>query len=390
MYTRNLSETLWQVSQKYPIVTLTGPRQSGKTTLVRSLFANKAYVNLEPLDVRAAALADPRHFISQYAQGVIIDEIQRVPELLSYLQVIVDENAEPGRFILTGSHQFRLHEAVTQSLAGRTGLLRLLPLSHSELQSADILESTNALLFKGGYPGLYLKNLDPTEFYRNYCQTYIERDVREILNVTNLLRFQRFMKLCAGRIGQLMNLSAFANDLGIAVNTVKEWLSILEASFLVFSLPPYFENFGKRITKSAKYYLTDVGVASYLLDIETISQIDRDPLRGQLIENLVILEMIKYRLNQGKEPQLYFYRDNHQNEVDLIFKTGNTLIPIEIKAAQTFHKDFLKGLYYFKQIAPDRVTRGYVVYFGEQEFEIDNFKVINFKNVNSIFEEAVL
>jgi predicted AAA+ superfamily ATPase len=386
MYNREITNSLLAASKKYPIVTITGPRQSGKTTLAKHLFPNKAYVNLEPLDIRQAAIADPRQFLGKYAKGAIIDEIQRVPELLSYLQVQVDEQPEAGQFILTGSHQFQLHQAITQSLAGRTSLLRLLPLSVLELMHASIPYKTNELLFKGGYPGLYLKDLDPTEFYRNYCQTYIERDVREILNITNLLRFQRFMKLSASRVGQLMNFSSFANDLGVAVNTIKEWLSILEASFLLFSLPPYFENFGKRIIKSPKYYFTDVGLASYLLDIESLTQIDRDPLRGALIENAVILEMIKYRLNQGLEPHLYFYRDNHQNEVDVIFKTGTTLIPIEIKSAQTFHPQFLKGLSYFRDLAPQNVSRGYVVYFGEEEFEINGFKVISFKNIYQIFE----
>lgn len=388
MYERKISDSLIRVAKSYPIVTLTGPRQSGKTTLVRAIFEKKPYINLEPLDVRSAAKLDPRHFLAKYPEGAIIDEIQRVPELLSYLQVIVDENPADGQFILTGSHQFQLHQAIAQSLAGRTALLKLLPLSIAELRLAHFEEHSNVQLLNGGFPARYLKNLNPTEFYRNYCQTYIERDVREILNINNLLNFQRFMKLCASRIGQILNLSAFCNDLGNSVHTVKDWLSILEASFLLFSLPPFFENFGKRIIKSPKYYMTDVGLACYLLDIETFSQVDRDPLRGQLIENLVILEMVKYRLNQGREPQLYFYRDNHQNEIDVIFKTGNNLIPIEIKASQTFHDSFLKGLRYFKHITPERVSRGYLVYFGEKEFSIDNFHVINFKNVHRIFEDS--
>jgi len=386
MYRRNISETLLNVAKQYPIVTLLGPKQSGKTTLVRALFPQKPYVNLEPLDTRSAIASDPRGFLADHPHGAIIDEVQRIPELLSYLQVDVDEHPEKGKFILTGSHQLRLHEAISQSLAGRTALLRLLPLSTQELLQMQFEDQANGWIFKGGFPALYADNLNPTEFYRNYCQTYIERDVRAILKVHNLIHFQRFMKLCASRCGRLLNLSSFANDLGIAVDTVKEWLSIMEASFLIFSLPPYYENFGKRLTKSAKYYMTDLGLATYLLDIESITQLDRDPLRGELVENLVVLELVKYRFNLGRDPQLYFYRDNHQHEVDVIFKTGSELIPIEIKASRTFNNEFLKGLRYFRNLAPEQVTKGYLIYFGDQEFSVDGLKVINFRNMAQIFE----
>jgi len=387
MFKRNLATVIKKSAQQYPIVTLIGPRQSGKTSLAKKLFPEKAYVNLEPLDIRAAAQADPRKFLRKLPEGGIIDEIQRVPELLSYIQTIVDEHDIPGEFILTGSHQVALHEAISQSLAGRTAMLKLLPLSQVELQEGGIIQSLDHHLFSGGFPRLYVRDIDPPSFYRDYCQTYVEKDVRSMINVTNLLQFQKFMRLCAGRVGQILVYANFANELGMSTQTVKEWLSILEASFLIFQLTPYYENFGKRLIKSPKLYFTDTGLAAYLIDIETQAQMERDPLRGSFIENLVILELMKYRLNQGKEPHLYFYRDNHNNEVDVIYKVGEHLIPIEIKSSETFHPEFLKGLKFFKALSPERIPKGYVVYAGEEEFEIGDFTVINYKNVGRIIEE---
>lgn len=389
MIKRNLAPYLQKAATQYPVVTLIGPRQSGKTTLAKEMFPNKAYVNLEPLDVRTAAQLDPRKFLRQLPEGGIIDEIQHAPELLSYIQVLVDEHEITGEFILTGSHQVALHEAITQSLAGRTAMLKLLPLSQAELQAAGIFHLLDYSLFHGSFPRLYAKSIDPPSFYRDYCQTYIEKDVRSIINVTNLMQFQKFMRLCASRMGQVLTYSTIANDLGMSTHTVKQWLSILEASFLIYQLPPYFENLGKRIIKSPKLYFCDTGLVAYLIDIETQKQIERDPLRGFFIENFVILELIKCRYNQGREPHLYYYRDNNQNEVDVIYKTGEYLIPIEIKSAETFRPEFLKGLKLFRSLAPKRVPKGYLVYAGEQEFEIDDFQVINYKNVHRIIEEAL-
>lgn len=386
MYKRKLSPILQSAAKQYPVVTLIGPRQSGKTTLAKHEFPNKTYVNLEPLDTRRIAEQDPRQFLSQLQGGAIIDEIQHVPQLLSYIQTIVDEHDIPGEFILTGSHQVALHEAIAQSLAGRTAVLKLLPLSQIELQDANIVTTLDQGVWMGGFPRLYTRDIEPPSFYRDYCQTYVEKDVRSIINVKNLMQFQKFMRLCASRIGQLLVYSSLAADLGVSTQTVKEWLSILEASFLAFQLPPYFENFGKRLIKSPKLYFYDTGLAAYLIDIETQVQMNRDPLRGSYIENLIILEMIKWRMNSGRDPHLYFYRDSHGNEVDLIYKTGEYLIPIEIKSSETFHIEFLKGLKFFKSLVKQRAPKGYLVYTGEKEFEIEGFQVINYKNVTRIFE----
>lgn len=380
MYSRLIATELEALAKKYPIVTVTGPRQSGKTTLVQYTFPNKPYANLEALDIQEMARIDPRAFLAQYPEGAILDEIQRVPSLLSYIQIIVDERQKKGMFILTGSHQLELHQAITQSLAGRTALLNLLPMSLAELSQAGIHISLDEVLLKGGYPRIYKDQLDPTKAYRNYFQTYIERDLRQLINIKDLTQFQRFVRTCAGRVGQLLNLEGIGNDVGVSSNTIKEWISILEASFILIRLQPYFENFGKRIIKSPKLYFTDVGLVSYLLGIENIEQIKRDPLRGNLVENLIVLELIKSRLNSGLDPQLYFFRDAQGHEVDLIFQSGNKLIPIEIKAAQTFNQEFLKNLEFFQNLVEDRCKGGYIIYAGTQEQTIKSFKLLNYSH----------
>lgn len=382
---REIIPELKSLAKDYPVVTLIGPRQSGKTTLVREIFPKKPYINLEAPDTRQFAESDPRAFFEQVPEGAILDEIQRVPLLLSYIQTIVDQKpSKKGLFILTGSHQLELHQAITQSLAGRTALLRLLPLTINELHTVDIDLGLDDYLLQGFYPRIYKEQLDPTKAYRNYFQTYIERDVRLLIHIKDLTTFQRFIKLCAGRIGQILNVHSLANDLGVSSHTVKHWLSILEASFVTFQLLPYYENFGKRIIKSPKLYFTDVGLASYLLDIENLTQLRRDPLRGNLVENLVILELMKTRFNQGLDHQLYYYRDSHQNEVDVIFKRAHELIPIEIKAAQTFQTEYLKGLKYFSQLVGERAPDGFLIYAGIQEQPIEKFRVINFKHARNI------
>jgi predicted AAA+ superfamily ATPase len=361
----------------YPVVTIIGPRQSGKTTLVRHQFPNKAYVNLEALDLQEMAKLDPRAFLENYPEGAIFDEIQRVPTLLSYIQIIVDESQKKGMFILTGSHQIELHQAITQSLAGRTALLSLLPMSLEELAIAGIQLSLDEALLKGGYPRIFKDHLEPAKAYRYYFQTYIERDLRQLIHVKDLSQFQRFVRICAGRIGQILNLEGIGNDVGVSSHTVREWISILEASFILIRLHPYFENFGKRIIKSPKLYFTDVGLASYLLGIENLEQMSRDPLRGHLVENLVVIELMKSRLNRGLDPQLYYFRDAHGHEVDLIFQSGHELVPIEIKAAKTFHSEFLKNLFFFQTLVGDRCPKGFVIYAGNQEQKIGSFQAIN-------------
>lgn len=385
MINRELLSTLLAVAKQYPIVTLVGPRQAGKSTLARACFPEKAYVNLEDPEIRRYVIEDPKAFLATYPNGAILDEIQNTPTLLSYLQVLVDEKQENGLFILTGSHQLSLHEAISQSLAGRTALLTLLPLSLSELFESGIEFSVDKHLLQGGYPRLYQQHLEPTRAYADYYQTYVQRDIRQMINLRDLNLFEKFMKLCVGRIGSVLEISSLANEVGVSSHTINHWLSILEASFIIFRLQPYFENFGKRVIKSSKLYFTDVGFASFLLDIETITQLKRDPLRGALFENLVILELMKHRFNQGKRANLYYYRDNHRNEVDVIIKQANELIPVEIKSAQTFHKDFLKGLSYYKKLAPLQVLKGYLVYDGSHEQKIGAFEVLNYRYLSKIW-----
>ncbi len=385
MYNRELEQEARAMAEAFPIVTILGPRQSGKTTLVRKIFSDKPYVNLEHLETRTAALSDPVSFIKQYEHGAIFDEIQRAPEILSYLQVLVDEQKKVGRFILTGSHQLRLQEAVSQSLAGRTAILKLLPLSLRELSQDLKKYSLDQQLLRGGYPRLYEVALAPNKYYSAYCQTYLERDVKLLINIKDLSLFQRFMRLCAGRIGCVFNASEIAKELGVSSHTVAEWVSVLEASFLIFKLPPYFENFGKRLIKSPKLYFTDVGLACYLLGIENEIQLERDPLRGRLVENLVILELVKTRYNSGLEPNLFFYRDQSQLEVDVLIQNGSELIPIEIKSSATFRLEFIKALEKFRMLTQRNISKSYLIYAGEMTQPVRDINVIHYQNSASVY-----
>ena len=378
MFKRFIEKKLKKQAEDYPVVSVVGPRQSGKTTLVCHTFPNKPYINLEALDIQELAQTDPRGFLQSYPEGAILDEIQRVPQLLSYIQVIVDEQEKKGMFILTGSHQLELQQAISQSLEGRTALLTLLPMSLQELHLSGIDLSLDEAIFQGGYPRIFKDGLNPTKAHRNYFQTYIERDLRQLVQVKDLSQFQKFMRVFVGRIGQLVNAEGIANDVGVSSHTIKEWISILEASFVIIRLQPYFENFGKRAVKSPKIYFTDLGLATYLLGIESLTQLARDPLRGNLVENLVVLELFKYRYNLGMDPQLYFFRDAHGHEVDLIFQSGRELIPIEIKAAQTFHSDFFNNLRFFETLAGERFKKGFLIYAGSQEQRVERFEILNF------------
>ena len=384
MISRQIAGELTATAAEFPVVTLIGPRQAGKTTLARMHFPDHAYANLEAPDARRLAMSDPHAFFSQFPPPVIVDEIQRVPELLSVIQVLADSSRKRGQFILTGSHQLRLQEAVSQSLAGRTALLRLLPLSISELGAAGIHCTRDEYIHQGFMPRLYDENVDPTRLYRNYCQTYIERDIRQMINIRRLTDFEHFMRLLAGRVGQVLNLHALVGDLGVSSTTLKEWLSVLEASHTVFRLNPCFENFGKRITKSPKIYFTDVGLASYLLGIESPAQASRDPLIGNLFENMVVIEALKSRLNAGREPELYFYRDNRGDEVDLLFRRNRQLIPIEIKSAMTFNMEFVKGITRFRKIAPT-AQKGFIVYAGDLTPDLPDARVLRFNELKGIF-----
>ena len=383
MIQRTIQVQLKKLAAMYPVVTITGPRQSGKTTLAKMTFPDYRYVSLENFDVRQMAEADPKGFLKSYAAPVILDEIQRVPALLSYIQTIVDENKSSGQYILTGSHQPQLGQGVSQSLAGRTGILQLLPLSISELASAGVVLSRDQYITQGFMPRLYDTSLDAKNLYRDYFSTYVEKDVRMMLNIKSLNAFETFVKLLAGRVGQLVNLSSLANDVGISAPTLKEWLSVLEASFIVFQLPCYFENFGKRLVKSKKLYFTEVGLAAWMLGIETPEQVARDPLFGGLFENMVVMEALKSRFNAGEMPNLYFLRDSQGLEADLLFqKSHNELIPIEIKGGMTWNKDFCRNLLKLRKLS-DKFVSGYVIYSGDLTPEIDGIKYLNFKNTAS-------
>lgn len=364
MIDRTIEPVLKELAAKYPVVTITGPRQSGKTTLCRKVFPDRAYANLERPDTREFAASDPRGFLGGYTDGVILDEIQRAPHLLSYIQSIVDERSAPGQFILTGSQQLEVLNTVSQSLAGRTALLKLLPFSIAELGRRYLPTSVDRLLLTGFYPRIYDQQLDPTQALGDYFETYVERDMRQLTAVKDLRLFEKFIRLCAGRIGQVLNMQGLGNDTGVSHTTARAWLSLLEASYILFILPPWYSNISKRLIKSPKIYFYDVGLASYLLGLENDRHVSRDPLRGSLFENIVVIEALKYRYNRGRKSNLCFYRDGKGNEVDLILEFGPDLFPLEIKAGETITPDYFKGLKLFSKIMPDLPWGSGLIYGG--------------------------
>ena len=370
---------------QYPVITVTGPRQSGKTTLCRMAFGDLPYANLEAPDVRMRAESDPRAFLTEFPRGAVIDEFQRVPDLTSYIQTIVDDPGFTGTFVLTGSYNFSVRSIVSQSLAGRTALVSLLPFSLSELDANWPDLSMDELLFRGFYPRIYDWNLDPTQALGDYVGTYIERDLRSLSTIHNLSLFQKFMGLCAGRIGLLLNLESLGNDTGVSQPTAREWLSLLEASYIAFRLPPYYANIGKRLVKTPKLYFYDIGLAAYLLGITDISHIARHPLRGMLFENLVMVEALKHFLNHGPRRDLWFYRDSHGNEVDLLISSGTTVVPVEIKAATTIAKDFFKGLAKVTESVPE-VRDPILVYGGETSFTQFETRVTNPSGLTALLQ----
>lgn len=375
---RNILAAVREAERFFPVITINGPRQSGKTTFSRMAFPAKPYVSLEDPDTRLRAEEDPRAFLGQLSEGGILDEVQRVPSLFSYLQGIVDTRKTSGMFILTGSDQFGLMEGVTQSLAGRTALFKLLPFSFDESASFFKGENPDSRMLRGSYPRPLVEGIDPVLFYQNYSETYVERDVRRLVNIKDSSQFRKFLILCAGRVGSILDLTALANDTGISVKTVGEWLGILEASFILFRLQPWHENRGKRLVKKPKLYFVDVGLAAYLAGIRTENQMSRDPLRGHLFENLVIVEEMKRAYNSGRTPALSFYRDSNGVEVDLLVEEGRQIRPIEIKSSATFHSDFTKGILSFAKIHGDRVLDPAVVYAGTEAFEFKGVKVRNY------------
>jgi len=385
MITRSIGSELLALTKEYPVVTILGPRQAGKTTLAQSGLPGYAYSNLESPEVRDFARSDPKGYLRQFPSNTIIDEIQRVPELISYIQVIVDDEKRNGRFVLTGSHQLQLREAVSQSLAGRTAILHLLPLSIAELTAAGIsFDSFGEYAFRGFLPRIHDQSLRPTTAYSNYYQTYVERDVWQLANLKDATLFEKLLKLLAGRAGQLCDYSSLANDVGVDAKTVRNWISILEASFLVFRLPPYFENFGKRAIKSPKIYFTDVGLLTFLLGIRKPEQVTRDPLVGAIFENLVVVECLKARYNCGQMADLYFFRDSNGNEVDLVWKDIGGLAAAEIKSASTFSSSLLKGLRRLRAIAPG-VARSYLIYNGDSMDLSDQTSVRHYTQTDQLF-----
>ena len=386
MIKRILSNSLARLAKQYPAITLTGPRQSGKTTLCRAIFKSHQYISLEDVSTRSFANEDPRGFLAQFKNGVILDEIQRTPDLVSYIQGIVDEKQSPGQFILTGSQQFEMTQTINQSLAGRTAILRLLPFAYSELYD-DKQPDLNGLLYQGFYPRIYDKQLNPTEALGFYLNTYIERDLRNLMNIKNLSVFEKFLKLCATQIGRLTNYSRLANDCGITQNTVKEWLSILEASYIIFQLQPHFENFRKRLTKSPKLYFYDVGLAAYLLGINDSSHIQCHPLRGELFENFIVSEFLKNRYNHVKNNNLYFFRDHVGNEIDLVLDDGSELISVEIKAGSTLTSNYFKGLHYYHQLSGIKNKKRILIFTGKESARYHDIDVYSYFDLERLFKK---
>jgi predicted AAA+ superfamily ATPase len=386
MISRILEKKLTQLRSQFPVITLTGPRQSGKTTLVKHVFADLGYVSLEDIDNREFAVEDPRGFLATYNNGVVIDEAQRAPDLFSYIQTAVDAHNEPGMFILTGSQNFLLNEKISQTLSGRAAILKLLPFSIEELAgTAFDMDDYRAALYRGLYPRIYDQDIDPLDWYPSYVQTYLERDVRQIKNITDLGQFRRFLRLCAGRSGQILNLSSLALDCGISHNTVNSWLSILETSYIIFLLKPHHKNFNKRLIKMPKLYFFDPGLACYLLGIESERQLQTHFFRGALFESMIISEFYKYRLNRGRDPNCYYWRDKSGHEVDCIIESAGELTPIEIKSGTTIKSNFFDGLSYWNKLSGQSPGKSFLVYGGDGKESRSSSTVLGWKDTNQVF-----
>ncbi|MBX9830361.1 ATP-binding protein [Candidatus Babeliales bacterium] len=388
---RTITAHLQELATQFPVVAVMGPRQSGKTTLVKETFAGYAYVTLEDLDKRSAAQQDPRGFFATYAQhsGLIIDEIQEVPELLSYMQGIVDQAYRPGYFIITGSQHFLMYEKITQTLAGRIALLTLLPLSVQELRGANMLPEDFASLFiKGCYPRLYSQPISVQTWCSNYISTYVEKDVRQVLNISDVIAFQGFLKLCAARIGNLLNYADIARDAGISLNTAKSWIAILQASYIIKLLPPYYKNFNKRVIKSPKIYFNDTALVCSLLGIRTAEELHTHPLKGALFESFVISEMFKHNYNHNKTPQIYFWRDVQGHEIDVVIeKSYNHVVPVEIKAGMTFSDNFFRELFAWREITEQETLPLYVVYGGNENLQRKEGRGFCWNSVEALLSE---
>ena len=375
------------MAKYFPVIVITGPRQSGKTTLIKHLFNNYLQFSMEDLHVREFAEQDPIAFLEQNKNGMIIDEVQRVPSLMSYIRGIVDKNPSQ-HFILSGSSNFSMLQSVTQSLAGRAAIMELLPMSMPEISDRASSITVDELIFGGMYPAVCSQQIPPELAYPSYVKTYLERDVRDILHISNLSAYEKFLKLCAGRIGSLFVASQLANEVGVSVNTIKSWLSVLEASYVITLLQPYYENRSKRLIKTPKLYFNDTGIACYLLDIESPHQLGRDKMRGPLFENFIVMEAIKHRTNQGKKSNAYFYRDSNQNEIDLLLKNGQNMTGIEIKSSMTFHRDYEKSLHNMSKYVTGNIQQRAVVYAGEMENRLGKVQLINYLHLNDLFTQG--
>ena len=381
MIYRKLTATLQRLAKTFPVIAITGPRQSGKTTLVKAVFADKPYITLEDPAERAFAFEDAKGFLHRFRDGAIFDEAQRWPDLFSYLQGMVDEEPIPGKFILTGSQQFGLLAGVSQSLAGRVGMTALLPLSISELPAASkSSQSLDTLIIKGSYPALHVRDISPADWFASYIATYIERDIRQVLRVHDLSVFQRFVRLCAGRNGQLLNLNALAGETGVSQKTARSWLSVLESSYIVHLLPPYFRNFGKRLIKTPKLYFLDQGLACWLLGIRSHEHIALHPMRGAIFESFIISEFLKSRYNRGLPPDLYFWRDNNGLEADIVFERGTKLQPVEIKSGQTITGDYIRAGQRAARFAAEEALQPWLIYGGDDSYERNGVTIMSWRD----------
>ncbi|MBV5328478.1 MAG: ATP-binding protein [Chlorobium sp.] len=391
MILRKSQTTLLRLAQGFPVVAITGPRQSGKTTLAKATFPDKPYLSLEDPDIRAIAETDPRHLLASYPDGAILDEVQRAPSLFSYLQTLVDSNMRPGLFVLTGSQQFGLFSGISQSLAGRVGLVQLLPFSLRELSEAGLLSGNlDDLLYQGCYPPLYDRTLNPGDWFAGYVATYVERDVRQLINIRDLSTFQRFLKMCAARSGQLLNLSSLASDCGITHNTASAWISVLEASYIVHLLRPHYRNFNKRMVKAPKLYFCDVGLAAWLLGIRKVEDMAFHAQRGSLFETLIINDFLKHCWNDGLPSNLFFWRDSKGLEIDVLLEQGENLIPIEIKSGATIAADFIENLKKWSVLANNRDQSLYLIYGGDRQFILNDTQIIPWRQPGQVLEREKL
>ena len=382
MIPRIATSTLTRLAKGFPVIALTGPRQSGKTTLAKHVFPNKTYVSLENPEELEFAQKDPKRFLARFKEGAILDEVQRCPSLLSWIQGLVDERSRMGDFVLTGSSQFELVAGITQSLAGRVGRVELLPLSIQELAQAHQLPSQlNTCLLQGGYPSIYDRQVSPQDWFSNYIATYIERDVRQLIAVRDLTQFQRFVKMCAARSGQILNLAALGADCGLSASTAREWLSVLEASYLVTRIQPYYQNFGKRLVKTPKLYFLDVGLMAWLIGIRDTVTLDTHVSRGALFETFVVSELIKRQYNQGQNADLYFWRDSVGNEIDLLLDTPQGLQAIEIKSGSTFASDWIKGFKVWKRNTQVNTLIPRIIYGGTDSYDRVGHQVMGWPDI---------